>query len=70
MKLVDGPVVTAVRSWISRVDRRHPSRVDCFSELRSWVNCVILEAEKNRDFNRRALFESSERALRLSQNGV
>lgn len=58
MELVGGPVVTAVRSWISRVDGRHSSRVDCFSELRSWVNCVILIAEKNRDFNKRDLFLS------------
>jgi len=33
--------------WIERADAMHPTRNNHSSELRSWVQHVIMEAEKN-----------------------
>jgi len=49
-------VSTPTHSWIKRVERRHPTNVDYFSELRSWVQHAILEAEEKKDFNKKGKF--------------
>ena len=54
MELVDKQVSTAARSWSNRVSRMHLTNVDYFSELRSWVQLAILEAEEIRDFNKKS----------------
>jgi hypothetical protein len=53
MELVNKQASTPAQSWISRAERMHPPKIDYYSELRSWVHCVILEAEKNKDFNKK-----------------
>jgi len=53
MELVNKQVSMPARSLISRVKRRHPPKVDYYSELRSWVQRAILEAEKNKDFSKK-----------------
>jgi len=53
MELVNKHVCTPAQSWTSRAERRHLPRVDYYSELRSWVQHAILEAEKNKDFNKK-----------------
>ena len=53
MELVDKQVSTPAQSWISRAEREHPLGVDYHSELRCWVKRAVLEAEKNKDFNRK-----------------
>jgi hypothetical protein len=53
MELVDKQVSTPTQSWTSRVERRPPPKIDYFSELRSWVQRAILEAEKNKDFDKK-----------------
>jgi len=58
MELVKKQMSTAARSWNNRADRRHPAKVDYSSELRSWVQCVILDAEEMKDFNRKGKFLS------------
>jgi hypothetical protein len=52
MELVNKQVSTPTRSWTSRAGR-HASKVDYYSELRSWVQHAILEAEKNKDPNKK-----------------
>ena len=58
MELVEKQASTPTQSWINRAERRRPLRVDYYSELRSWVQQVILEAEKNKDFNKKDQFLS------------
>jgi hypothetical protein len=53
MELLDKHVSTPAQSWISRAERRHPPKISYYSELRSWVKRAILEAEKNKDFNKK-----------------
>lgn len=53
MELVEKHVATPTQSWINRAERAHPTKVDYHSELRSWVQCAILEAKRNKDFNKK-----------------
>lgn len=53
MELIDKQVSTPTQSWTSRAERRHPPKKDYYSELRSWVQRAILEAEKNKDFDKK-----------------
>jgi len=53
MELVNKQVSIPAQSWTSRAEKRHPPKVDYYSELRSWVQHAILEAEKNKDFNKK-----------------
>jgi hypothetical protein len=50
MELVDKQADTTIRSWIPRVNKKHPGKEDYHSELRSWVQRAILAAEKKKDF--------------------
>jgi hypothetical protein len=58
MELVDKQMSTAARSWSNRADRRSPAIVDYSSELRSWVQLAILEAEEMKDFSKKDRFLS------------
>ena len=53
MELLNKGVSTPTQSWTSRAERRHPPKIDYYSELRSWVQRAILAAEKNKDFNKK-----------------
>jgi hypothetical protein len=53
MELVDKQVSTPTQSWTSRAEIRHLAKIDYYSELRSWVQRAILEAEKNKDVNKK-----------------
>ena len=53
MESANKQVSTPVKSWVCKVERRHIPKVDHYSELRSWVQCAILEAERNEDFNKK-----------------
>jgi hypothetical protein len=53
MELIDTQVNTPAQSWLSRVERRQPVQADYFSELRSWVQHAILEAEEKKDLNKK-----------------
>lgn len=39
-----------------KLKRKHTPKVDYHSELRHWVQHVILEAEKNKDFKKKDKF--------------
>lgn len=54
MELTDKKANTPAQSWANRAKRRHPPKVDYYSELRSWLQHAILEAEKNKNFNKKA----------------
>ena len=58
MNSANKKVSRSAQSWIRRVERRHPPKVDYLSELRDWVQYVISEAEKNKDFNKKKQFLS------------
>jgi hypothetical protein len=58
MELADKQISKPAQSWPSRAERRHSPKVEYYSELRSWVQQVILEAEKNKDFNKKDQFLS------------
>jgi len=58
MELVDKQISKPAQSWPSRAERRHSPKVEYYSELRSWVQQVILEAEKNKDFDKKDQFLS------------
>lgn len=53
MELADKQVSTPTQSWTNRAEKRHPPKIDYYSELRSWVQRAILEAEKTKDFNKK-----------------
>jgi hypothetical protein len=48
----------STQAWTDRVQRRHVPRVNYYSELRSWVQYVIREAEKNEDSVKKEQFLS------------
>jgi hypothetical protein len=56
MNLSSKQLSGASQLWVNKVERKHPSRVDYYSALRSWVHHVILEAEKNNDFKKKDRF--------------
>jgi len=56
MKLANTQLSRSVQSWINRVERMHPPKVGYHSELRDWVQQVIMEAEKNKDFEKKGQF--------------
>lgn len=58
MELANEQVSMPARSLTSSTGRRHPFKVDWNSELRYWVLHVIREAERVRDFKKRARFLS------------
>jgi hypothetical protein len=53
MELVNKQVSTPTQSWTNRAERSHPPKIDYYSELRRWMQRAILEAEKNKDFNKK-----------------
>jgi len=58
MKSADKQVSTAVRSWSNRADKRRLTEVDYYSELRSWVQHAISQAEETKDFSKKGRFLS------------
>ena len=56
MKLANAQLSRSAESWIKRVERRHPPKVGYHSELRDWVQHVIMEAEKNKNFKKKGQF--------------
>ena len=56
MKSPNEPLGGSPQSQTKKVKRRHSSEVDYYSELRDWVQHVILEAEKNKDFKKKEKF--------------
>jgi hypothetical protein len=53
MELAEKQVSTSTQSWISRAERKHPRKIDYFSELRSWLQRAISEAENNKNFSKK-----------------
>ncbi len=53
MESVNKQINTPAKSWTCRVEGRHTPKVDYCSELKSWVQRAILEAERNKDFNKK-----------------
>jgi len=58
MELINKQTNTAVRSWSNRAERRSPAIADYSSELRSWVQCAILDAEETKDLGKKDRFLS------------
>jgi len=58
MKLKNMQLSRPTQSWIKRRNRKPQIKVDLHSELRDWVQYVIMEAEKNKDFKKKDQFLS------------
>ncbi len=58
MESAGNQVIMPVQSWTGRAERRVLSKVDYYTELMNWVQGALLEAEKNRNFNKKAQFLS------------
>jgi len=58
MELANKQLSRSAQSWIKRVERMHQPKLDYHYELRDWVQHVILEAEKNKDFKKKDQFLS------------
>jgi len=58
MKFADEQLIRSAQSWIKRVERKNQPKVDYHSELRDWVQHVILQAEKNKNFPKKDQFLS------------
>lgn len=46
-------VSTPAQEWISRAERKHPPKVGYYSELKSWLQRAMIEAEKNKNFHKK-----------------
>jgi hypothetical protein len=53
MELIDNKASTPAQSWTNRAERTHLPKVDYYSELRSWLQRAILEAEKTKNFDKK-----------------
>lgn len=53
MEITDKHASTPTQLWISRTERRHPLKVDYYSELRMWVQHAIMEAEEKKAFDKK-----------------
>jgi len=53
MELLNKQVNTPAQSWTGRVERRRPVRVEYYCELRSWLNRAIVEAERDKDWDKK-----------------
>jgi hypothetical protein len=58
MKSANKELNRPAQSWIDRVERRRSPDVYYNSELRDWLQHVILEAEKSKDPKKRDQFRS------------
>jgi len=58
MKSTNKQVGRSTQSWINRVDRRRQIDLGYSSELRDWLQHVIMEAEETKDLKKRAHFQS------------
>jgi len=58
MKLKNIQLSRPTQSWIKRRNSKPQIKVDLHSELRDWVQYVIMEAEKNKDFKKKDQFLS------------
>jgi hypothetical protein len=63
MESINREVNVPPQSWASSVKRKHPSEIDYYSQLRSWVQHAIFEAEKNGDSDKKDRFLSLLRDL-------
>jgi len=43
----------STRSWTNRAERKHSVEAGFYPELRRWVQHAILEAEKNKNFEKK-----------------
>jgi len=53
MELTDKQVNMPVQEWISRAGKKHPHKVDYDSELKSWLQHAVIDAEKNKNFHKK-----------------
>jgi len=53
MELAGKHVNCPPRSWINRAERKHPKKADYYSELRTWLQHGIMEAEEKEDFSKK-----------------
>jgi len=58
MKLANKQLSRPAQSWGRRVERIYQPKVGYHSELRDWVQHVILEAETNKNFKKKGQFLS------------
>jgi hypothetical protein len=56
MKLANKQLGRSAQSWVRRVERKHQPKVGYHSELKDWLQQVILEAEKNKNFKKKDQF--------------
>jgi len=67
MEIENKQLSKSTQSWIKRIERKDPSRLDYHSELRNWIECVILQTEKNKDFQKKNQFISLLEDLETSE---
>jgi hypothetical protein len=53
MEIAHDHASTPTQLWIGRAERRCPLKVDYYSELRTWVQHAIMEAEEKKAFGKR-----------------
>jgi hypothetical protein len=53
METTEKQVNTPIQSWTHRAERKQPLKIDYYSELTSWLQHAIIEAEKNKNFNKK-----------------
>ncbi|NWG10929.1 hypothetical protein HXY33_04150 [Candidatus Bathyarchaeota archaeon] len=67
MEMENKQLSKSTQSWIKKIERKGPPKLDYHSELRNWIECVILQTEKNRDFKKKNQFMSLLEDLEISE---
>jgi len=53
MELTENKATTPTQSWTNKAEKRHQPEADYYSELRSWLQHAIIEAEKTKNINKK-----------------
>jgi hypothetical protein len=67
MEIENKQLSKSTQSWIKRIERKDLPKLDYHSELRNWIECVILQTEKNKDFEKKNRFISLLEDLETSE---
>lgn len=67
MEMENKQLNKSTQSWIKKIERKDLSKSDYHSELKNWMECVILQAEKDKDFKKKNRFASLLEDLETSE---
>jgi len=67
MKIENEHSSKSTQSLTKIIERKDSHKSDFHSELRNWIECVILQTEKNKDFKKKSQFSRLLKDLKTSE---